>query len=339
MASRYPFVHARGAPREMGRQIGEQLRDYIPPILEELKIPENYSKPAHHEQGRRLLGNMCRDAPHLAEEMEGIAEGSGIPFETILTYNSIAEMWRAEGCTDVGFADAPEGVVIGKTNDIGEHNAHYHIPHLVKPERGDRMLFFTWPGTVWVNAGVNESGLGIASASVASTEMEPEGVISNSVYRLAIERARDVREGLRFLHEVRFMCHPFNVVIGDAAGGLAAVERAVFKMAVRRPEGGAVYAANHWEEAETAPLCTIPEPVLSNSKRRHENLRRLASTVPHTVEGMMSIIRDHNARGGVCQHGDAGMHSSAGYVVVPGQRRIWFAYGRPCEVEFEAYEL
>jgi len=323
----------------MGRQIGEQLRDYIPPILDELKILENYSRPAHREQAQRLLRNMHRDAPHLVEEMEGIAEGSGIAFETILTYNSIAEMWRAEGCTDVGFADAPEGVVIGKTNDIGENKAHYHIPHLLTPRAGERLLFCTWPGTVWVNAGVNESGLGIASASVASKEMEPEGIISNSVYRLAIERARDLEQGLRFLREVRFMCHPFNVVLGDAHGGLAAVERTVFKMAVRRPESGGVFAANHWEEAETAPLCTIPEPVLSNSKRRHENLRRLVRTAPHTVEGMMAIVRDHNPSGGVCQHGDAGMHSSAGYVVVPAQRRIWFAYGRPCEVEFERYEL
>jgi isopenicillin-N N-acyltransferase-like protein len=339
MAASYPFVRAGGGPREMGRQIGEQLRAHIPPILEELKVPANYNSLSYQRRAQQVLANLERDAPHLVEEMRGIAEGSGIPFDTILVYNAIAEMWYVRECTAIGFADTPEGVVIGKTNDIGENKAHYHIPHLLAPDGGERLLVFTWPGTVWVNAGVNESGVGIGSASISSAEFEPAGIISNCVYRLALERARDFEQGLEALREVRYMCHPFNVVLGDAAGGLAAVERPVTKMAVRRPENGAAFVTNHWEEPETAPLCNISDQLRGNSKRRFENLRRLVRTVPHTVEGMISVVRDHNPSGGICQHGDANMHSSAGYVVVPSQRRVWFAYGRPCEVEFEPYDL
>jgi hypothetical protein len=54
------------------------------------------------------------------------------------------------------------------------------------------------------------------------------------------------------------------------------------------------------------------------------------------LEGVKSILAYHADWGSICQHGNgpAQMHTSASYVVIPKERRIDFAYGRPCQVDW-----
>ena len=80
--------------------------------------------------------------------------------------------------------DTPVGTIIGKNNDIGENKAKYHIPHRYAFPDGHKALIFTWPGTVWANAFVNESGLAFGGASVGSAAIDPAGFPSNFVFRV-----------------------------------------------------------------------------------------------------------------------------------------------------------
>lgn len=327
-----------GTHREMGRCIGEALSERIIAILEELKIPDSYSTAGHERMRGRLRANLSKQAPHLLEEMEGIAEGAKLPFNHILTYNVIAEMWRVkEGCTAVGFCDAPEGVVVGKTNDIGEGKEHYHVGHRFTFPNGRRALIFTWPGTVWLNAGVNDDGLVLGGASVPSAAMNEKGLPANALQRLVLEQCISVDEAVEFCRDATFMCHPFNIVVGDVHDRLVGIERDVYAMSVREPKNGAVFVTNHWASPELRPLCTATPDVLENSRHRFSNLERLVKELPHTLKDMMELLKDHAKPGAICQHGDdpAKMHTSVAYVMVPRERAIYFAYGKPCRVPFE----
>lgn len=337
-------VEAKGKTyRQIGRCIGEALKEAIANIvLKELKIPTSYMTPAHQQMLERLQRNLSKHAPNLLEEMQGIAEASGLSFRDILTYNCIAEMWRVKGnCTAIGFCDAPEGVLIGKTNDIGEGKEHYHVGHRFTFPNGFRALIFTWPGTVWGNAGVNEEGLGWGGASVPSEAFNEDGLPSNTLHRLVLERCRSVEEALNFYERAPFMCHPFNAVLGDGKGRLVAVERDVKVMAVHEPSDGALFVTNHWCAPYLEPFCTASPALMENSRHRYANLQRLVREIPHTLEGMKRILQDHSKPGAICQHGDdeAKMHTSVAYIVVPAERAILFAYGKPCSVPFERFVL
>lgn len=129
--------------------------------------------------------------------------------------------------------------------------------------------------------------------------------------------------------------HPPNLVVGDERGFFA-VEYSTYEYAVRKPRDGMVAVTNHFVSLSGPKR---PEELQGNSKVRYKNLLRIVPEGPRTPERAMEVLGDHSEPGAICQHGQAGMHTSVAYVVVPSERAIYFAYGKPCRVPFEKYEL
>ena len=326
-------VDAEGSHREIGRTVGEAFKEDIRRILGELEIGK-YSTEAHREvveAQNRILKDIY---PGLCEEMEGIAEGAGVEPYDIFAYNYLPEMWRVGGCSAFAF-EAPGGAIFGKTNDIGENKEHYHVPIRYTLPGGRRMLVFTWPGTVWVNAVVTEEGLVKVGASAPAVPPRKDGLCSNVAGRVLVERAEGPEDVLGLLLRIPISGHPPNFVVGDERGFFA-VEYSTYEYAVRKPEDGMVAVTNHFVSLSGPEP---PEERLANSRARYENLLRLVPQGPRTPERAMEILRDHSEPGAICQHGQAGMHTSVAYVVVPSERAIYFAYGKPCTVPFQRYEL
>ncbi len=342
-------VCASGSHFELGAEAGRRLSGSISSILSELKISDSFGKSEHKLMMERIRANMKRICPELLEEVEGIAEGSAISFEQILKYNAIGEIWQAEKenvkkilrgkCTTIGFTDTKEGLAVAKTNDIGQDKEHYHVPHWFSLDSGRRMLIFTWPGTIWCNAGVNDAGLVCGGSSVGSDGFDIEGTPSNTVFRLLIERCDSTRDAVKFLREIRFMAHPFNLIIGDEKGDLVCVERDVGAMAVRKPERGSVFCSNIWYEKGMSERCRPTPESRQNSENRYNNLTRLSREAPHSIDRLKDILRDHSDPGAICQHGNAGMYTSFAYLVVPNERKLLFTYGPACRERFRIAKL
>lgn len=333
-------IAAEGTHYEIGRKCGAAFSGSIRRILAELDISHRFDKACHDLLRHRLERNLARHAPYLLEQMKGIAHGSGIPLEHILTYNFLEEMSQL-GCTVVGFSDTPEGPIVGKTNDIGQGKEHYHAAQWFKFQGGRRALIFAPPGTVWANAGVNDDGFCTAGASVRSEAVDMEGIPSQMVQRILLEKCSSVSDALRLLTKTNIMCSPLNLILADARGQIVIVEKDVYAQALRHPERGTLFATNHWTTSELSQNCTASPERMQNSRSRFRKLDRLTREVPHTVEGMKAILRDHTRPGAICQHGEdgAGMHTTAAYVIVPRQRTILFSYGPPCRAEFQLFEL
>ena len=180
-------LDAGGPYRRIGRTVGEALGEDIRWILGEIDIGK-YRTEAHRrvvEGQNEILKGIH---PGLYEEMEGIAEGAEVELYDILAYNYLPEMWRVGGCSAFAF-EAPGGAIFGKTNDIGENKERYHVPIRYTLPGGRRMLVFTWPGTVWVNAVVTEEGLAKVGASGPAVPPRTDGLCSNVAGRVLVERA------------------------------------------------------------------------------------------------------------------------------------------------------
>ncbi|MBS0653185.1 MAG: peptidase C45 [Verrucomicrobia bacterium] len=93
-------LHVKGTPYEMGYQHGKLLKDMI-----QQNVGQFIDKPPSGDEGRTK--EFLRHLPQmknyislsLMEEMKGVAEGSGMPFDKILILNLFPEMFHCSGIT------------------------------------------------------------------------------------------------------------------------------------------------------------------------------------------------------------------------------------------------
>ncbi|MFQ6098526.1 MAG: C45 family autoproteolytic acyltransferase/hydrolase [Armatimonadota bacterium] len=329
-------VELSGRYRQQGRQHGEALAPVIREIQDEVLTWDNWESAKVDALLESVEGNLSRFAPGIVEEMRGIAEGSGIPYRDILAYNALADIWMVHRfCTAIGWADTPDGPIIGKTNDIGQHKEKYHHPFRRRSGDGLPAVWATWPGTVWTNCFVNEAGLAHGGASLGIKARNPVGIPSNCMYRVIMDRCQTVDDVTALCERVPIMHHPSHNVFADDSGALVATELTPEGNRVcQGPGRDAVFVTNHFCAGPYEGRDSGEARHVENSKRRFANLGRLTEHLPHTIEGMLQLLRDHAPSGQICQHANEDMWSSAAYVVIPSGRRILVGRGQPCEAEF-----
>ncbi|HJN15970.1 MAG TPA: C45 family peptidase, partial [Armatimonadota bacterium] len=317
-------IEVSGSYRDQGRQHGEALAPVIQEIMDEVLTKDTWDAAKVDSLLLSIEGNFRRSAPGVLEEIDGIAEGSGAAYEDILAYNALADIWMVHKfCSTAAWADTPDGIIIGKTNDIGRDHEKYHHPFRRRSGDGLAAVWATWPGTVWSNCFVNEAGLAHGGASLGMDIRNEAGIPSNCMYRVIMDQCETVEAMVELCGRVPVMHHPSHNVFADKTGALVATELT--------PEGARICqgpGATH--VAVTNHFCAGPDEgkdnaelrLVENSRRRLANIERLSESLDHTVEGMQSLVRDHAASGQVCQHGNEDMWSSTAYVAIPSQRRF-----------------
>lgn len=338
-AERGLFAKAYGEHYEVGRQMGEAFASVITDLITQAGVPGKYEGPAYDDRLALMRANFERLAPGLLAEMEGIADGAGLPRDHVLKFNVLPEIKRA-GCSLVGFADAPGGPVLAKTTDIPAGRTDRRAMVVVDIPGQVQALMLTVPGTVWCSGGVNEFGLGCANAAVETNEWRDDGIPSRCIPRLLLQSCRTFDEAIEFLRGAQFNCAPFNLLVADE-DRVVCVERSVYKMAVREPVDGVVFATNHFVTADLAALHSHSEAEMTNSQQRYEKLARLVVEKPHTLEGARAILEDCSKPGAICQVGDdpSRLVTTAASIFRPRARVAWFAPGMPCQSKLRPFQL
>jgi isopenicillin-N N-acyltransferase like protein len=327
----------RGDHRSLGRGMGLAFHDTINRIVGEMRVAEKLT-PASVGRLHAMEERVGRAYPHLLEEMAGIAEGAGLDYLHVLAYNMLTSVQWA--CTNVAFRDGESGPIIGKTNDIGEDRAYYHVAAHLQFPSGASILHFTWPGTVWSNAGINGHGIAQAGASVDTESVDCRGLESNLLQRAILEGSSCLEDAVEIGMSYPAKNHAINLTLADGEN-VVVLEKGVGESALRFPRGGAIFATNHWITPRMAQVCRGSSAEFEqNTRARWANLERLVaeSRGDHSVARMKQILSDHSDRGAICQHGPF-MHTSVAYVLEPGARRAEFAFGRPCQAEFRRFTM
>ena len=329
-------VDVTGTYRNQGRQHGEALAGTIKEIIAEIVPWSQWDEARVDGMLGTVEANLRRFTPGIIEEMHGIAEGSGLTYREILAYNALVDVsMMHQWCTAVAWADSPEGPVVGKTNDIGQHHEKYHQMYRRRSGEGLPALWFSWPGTAWGGCFVNSGGVASGGASLGMNARHPDGIPCNCMLRVLADEAETLEAFLGCLDRVPVMHHPQHNVCSWAGGQTVAIEIT--------PEGPHVCQSadepfvavtNHFCDGPFVGRDTGEQRHQDNSRRRLANLRHLAATVEPGVEGMKRILTDHAESGGICQHGADDMWSSSAFIMLPRDRRMLVAQGQPCENEW-----
>lgn len=328
-----------GTPYEMGRQQGEAFADLVEAAIT-FVVPEGRFTDDHKT---RVLGqverNLERVFPDALEELHGIADGAGVSYTDLLAYNSCQELGRmGQGCTNFVLVTPDHGIAHYKSNDVSPEALKFHVYLEGHPANGHDFIGVTWAGTVWMNAGINEPGLTYGGGSLPNADSDwDDGIPANIALRYFLQYPDNVDDALDLVARTPIMSHGHNLVFTDSTGNGAVVERTPTAIGIRRLEDHAIWASNHCLVEHMKPkLRTDDESFMANTHGRYDLLEKLTAEQPHSLEQVIATARAHADPTSICQHGPQ-MFSVIGYIMLPAERRMLIARGRPCENEFREY--
>jgi hypothetical protein len=229
-----PIIDCAGSPRQRGRAHGETLRAVIIEKTARWRdaIGEAYGVPAESFLPRFRTATSFDDAierytPDLAEEVAGIAEGSGIGSETAYALQLMDEEWwfgRSAGdghCSSLAIApDGNRPTIVAQTMDLPRwHDGLQALLRIQDADAGETVVF-TSAGMIGL-MGVSQRGIGICVNTLSQLAVSPTGLPVAFVMRGALGRAT-VAEAVAFLRDVPHASGQ-NYQIGDRQG-IATVE-------------------------------------------------------------------------------------------------------------------
>lgn len=372
----FPLVEVRGDPRECGRQHGEacreQVRQYADALLGVLggeaalrgldaggvgdgaDRPPGLSREALYARAMTFLPSFEAFAPHLVEEIRGIAEGAGVPFGAALLVNVRAEVagvvtpdvrgiptTSVEGCTAfaVGRGATLRGdLYLGQNQDQAPEMEALGIVLRVRPAHGPPAVMATFGGLVGYP--------GLNAAGVAHFQ----NALSNAVWRHALphypmKRAlleqSDLTGCLAVFDRAR-LASCGNYVLGDRSGRLLDIEATPDGYAALEPERGVVVHTNHFRSDRFRPQERLLTSLPDSTARLSRMVGLLAAGHGKiTLETVKDALRDHeDLPGAICRHEpERPMKTIASIIAEPDAGRLHVARGNPCRSEYVAYDV
>jgi hypothetical protein len=233
-----------GKPRERGRQYGQRFKDGIHHFLER-ELYTAFSKNYARDEQLRFAGSCAREikaySPTIMDELEGIAEGSGLKVEEVVLITCHEELWHrsklpTEGhCTAfaAGPPDTADGCTYaGQTWDWMMSVYGLSSMLLWKRTEGPSVLAYAYPG-LWVGAGLNAAGLAFGWTSASDKDGIKGPRVGIPAYVLLTQML--YQDSLKdAIAEVKRARHAgwFTVVLADGQGQLANLEGSPKELAV-----------------------------------------------------------------------------------------------------------
>jgi hypothetical protein len=219
----FHFLEVSGAARERGRQHGETLRGLIREACEgwksALSRPEEMSPDAYVERflkDTKFQEAMAKWSPDLLEEIQGIAEGSGLPLDIVYAMQLVDEEWcyamrrqferlevkQGDKCSVIAVARSDNGpTLVAQNVDTPGWLRPRMVLMKVRPKGEPDALVVTVAGLIALN-GMNRQGVSVAVNALLQCASAGTGLPVAAVIRGALAR-KDLASAMRFVQEVR----------------------------------------------------------------------------------------------------------------------------------------
>jgi isopenicillin-N N-acyltransferase-like protein len=309
-------VVLEGAPRTRGRIHGEQLRAQIQDDLGRWADDAAFRTglPADEYVARfladtRFIPAIEHHTPLLLEELRGIADGAGQPFERLLAYNLMDEEWwyadplePHDACSVVAFAGDP--AVVGQNMDLPRvMDGGQAVLHIVA-EDGHEQAVLTAAGMVGLTGA--SSAAGVCVNALGMLNRSPHGLPVAFVTRGALE-CRSQAEAVAFVRSVHHASGQHYAIVGpDGAIGLECSAGGVVDAGE-----GRLWHTNHPLVTSDVDPAYIERP--DHIASTHGRFRVLTERAPHAVDAddVRRILQEPTAH--VCMGRLPGWH--------------WFTFG------------
>jgi len=349
---RFPLIQVKGDAFERGRQYGEQTVDLIQFNLEGywrlFQRDTGLDRAAVLDQARQYLAPIEGYAPHLLEEMRGIADGAGVSLDEVLALNcrteilSMGTISLRDECTAVFVA--PEATADGHT--LVAQNWDWS-----NVLRGGTVLLRVeqpgWPTVLTVTeAGmVGKIGLNSASVGVVTNFVRHDhrrvGVPFHLILREALNASRLGLAVAAVYRDVR--ADSGNYMLAHADGEAIDLEATPSDVGFLHPQDGLLVHTNHFVtprlQAGDVGIALSDHTLL----RYGRAIRLLRAQVGQiTVETLKDVFRDHfNHPKSICRHPDLSQPeiersaTLASMIVDLTAGEMHLAAGEPCKVEYQ----
>jgi isopenicillin-N N-acyltransferase like protein len=342
-----PLIETGGSWRDIGYDVGagvrEQLQCAAASCRTELGGIEPQEVVANIEPYVRITGEV---APDIIAELRGMAEGSGVAFETLFVLNAGAELTQSLGrfeCTVVGItaAGTTDGHVLLAHNEdatAGWGDLAYVIK--AQPDAAPAFAAFTYAGLL-LHQGVNAAGLGSVGNALYARDARP-GIPKLFQYRRAITQC-SIEGAIRTVTDDR-RAFGNNHLLATADGDLYDVEVSGSRWAMRSGGNGFLAHANHF----TLPMMTNldRDEDLLNSRLRQTRVETLLERDWGSLDAcvMRRLMADHaNYPSSVCKHhvpeSDLDYGTIGSVVIDVTDRALWACAGNPCRGEWREVRL
>lgn len=233
-----PMLEVSGDYYEMGLQYGVLLRPEIYRAVDTwgklvaLNMINSGLDPAENMKYMyEPAQNMAKQLPQrLQDEMRGIADGTGLPEEAIITYSfmyDVGKIWASTSCGGVLLKGANGTVIHARVRDCSDGGSAEHarcicvIRH--KPEKYNAVTEISWPGSVGgLYQGWNNKGITIAHNTLGVKNINADGFPSGSTTRIALEESSSIAEAEQVLI-THLPVNGYCATVSDQRAGKGAV--------------------------------------------------------------------------------------------------------------------
>ena len=277
-----PLVRVSGGPYERGRQhgraCGDLIRRYPEVLLQVISVEGRWraldraSAPGKREdllsRAMTFLPAMEAFAPHLVEEIRGIADGAKVTFAEALLVNVRAEVMGAAAseafCTSFALgreATADGSVFSGQNLDQHRANRDLMIVLHVEPDHGPAILMCTFAGLVGY-PGINSLGVSLVQNALSTHDWRRDGA-PHYLSETSSSRATRCRGAARRPLPTRASAPLRTMSSPTGPASLCDLELTPHRFAILGDKRAVVVHANHFCSPVLAPeealLPNIPE--------------------------------------------------------------------------------
>lgn len=201
-SSKVYAVMLKGDPEERGKQYGEQVKDAVVANIEfflEAALEQGLSLEDILIQGREYEEILRQETPNLVAEIKGLAETSGVSYETLLAFNLLEEEILGGECTIMlatGAATRDGGIYFHKNRDARRGVAQVVIQ--VEPAEGYKFIAITSAGSTGISLGINEKGVSTGNNALYTWD-RGKGLGNLTINRRILEQAASAREAVELI--------------------------------------------------------------------------------------------------------------------------------------------
>ncbi|MGA2465719.1 MAG: C45 family peptidase [Thermodesulfobacteriota bacterium] len=334
------LIQLKGSPYEIGFQHGEALSIQIKDFVEKGIHFTSLFSPTTMEEikkvSRAYLYPIQTFSPPLAEELRGIADGSGVSIDEIIFLHLRAEfMFRDLGCTTFalsGTATKEGQIISGQNLDWDPAMENLGIFLNIIPIHGPSSLVFTHPGMVGY-FGINSEGLSV-SLNLLVALGNQVGVPPYFFVRKFLEKERvsDCLAEARLTERSSAR----NFLITDAKGTILDLETTANDFGIIDPKECFLVHTNHFLIPKFAPVDKLIDDLPDSPIRKNRMEELIRENVGKiTLQDLKKFLADHyNHPNSICRHPDGSAKSWKTVLSViyePEKGLVHALKGNPCE--------
>ena len=350
-----PLVISEGEPFALGLHLGRSEKARVQHTINAyMRIFENFaglSREAVFEQTERFMPAIADFAPHLLEEIRGIAEGAQCDAREIAAINARTELMygvtHPPECTSIalsGAASADRHTRVAQNWDWHPSLVGTLVLWLVKRSDGPDLLTLTEAGIVG-KIGINAAGLAMCINLLRSdSDSSGPAVPMHIILRRVLEECHNVDEAIALIGDTP-RCTSCNHMLADRSGAIADVEATPAGQWVHRPIHSILTHANHC----TNPVLAAQDRYVRDypeTRERDSRMQMLAQSHPLTENEVRAMLADHaTSPYSICLHNDTDWsfieqgERIASIIIDITRGTLDIADGPPCEHRYQRHLL